>query len=41
VSSYDSGYEHSIEHLIELRLMVMASAEDTNVAVEELELAMA
>ncbi len=28
VSSYDSGHEHSIEHLIELRMMLEASDED-------------
>lgn len=28
ITSYDSGYEHSIEHWIEVRQMVEASAEE-------------
>ena len=31
VTSYDSGHEHSIEHWIEVRLMVEESAEETAV----------
>jgi hypothetical protein len=33
ITSYDSGYEHSIEHLIELRLLVEES--DEQIAVVE------
>jgi hypothetical protein len=32
VNSYDSGHEHSIEHLIELRMMLEASDEEKDVS---------
>lgn len=38
ISSYDSGYEHSIEHLLELRLLVEEIAEDSTVIIETGEL---
>jgi hypothetical protein len=38
VISYDSGYEHSIEHLIEVRHLVEESAEETTVIAEAREL---
>jgi len=38
VTSYDSGYEHSIEHWIEVREMVEASAEEIIVVEETREL---
>ena len=38
VISYDSGYEHSIEHLIELRQLVEESDEQITVVEETREL---
>jgi hypothetical protein len=38
VTSYDSGYEHSIEHWIEVRQMVEESAEEITVVEESREL---
>ncbi len=32
IDSYDSGFEHSIEHLIELRMMVESSDEEKDVS---------
>ena len=38
VTSYDSGYEHSIEHWIEVRRMVEDSEEEVTVIEETREL---
>ena len=38
ITSYDSGYEHSIEHLVELRLLVEESDEQIAVVEETREL---
>lgn len=32
ISTYDSGYEHSLEHWVEVRMMVEKAAEDTGEA---------
>ncbi len=38
VTSYDSGYEHSYEHWMEVRLMVSESEEEVTVVEETREL---
>lgn len=41
VTSYDSGYEHSIEHWMELRLLVAESEAEITVVEETRELVLA